>query len=315
MHNSDIINSLLIFSSPLIIITSLSRIRQYITRAFKHVISAEVLDIVFRPLLIITLFLIYNFLSKEQITAYDAIIITIISTIISLAIGTYWLYKIIPHKIKFIKKIYKRSEWLSVSFTLMIITIMQIVTGYADTIMLGALSSYTESGIYSIALRISNFTSFSLIAINMMLAPLISELYFSNKRSTLQKNITFAARTSSLLALIIIFFLIFLGKKILNLFGPEFHIAYTPLLLLLPGQLMNCCCGSVGLILSLTGHHNFTVLILGITSILNLILNFILIPLYGMTGAAIATTISTSIWNILMAITVSKKLHLRSSIL
>jgi len=105
------------------------------------------------------------------------------------------------------------------------------------------------------------------------------------------------------------------GKIILNFYGFEFREAYTPLLILLPGQLLNICCGSVGLILSLTGYQYYTAIIFAASSFVNISLNFLLIPAYGMIGAAISTTISVCFWNILMAFYVIRKLKIQPTIL
>lgn len=306
---------LLILSSPLIPLLSLSRLRQFILRSLKHIVRAEILDILVRPFLLGVVLILFKFLLNKELGASTAILINIPLTLLIFLVGFLWLYSRIPYKKFFTDRLNDRRHWLKVSLPLLFMSIMQLVTGYSDTIMLGLLSNYTEAGIYSVAVRISGFVSFSLLAINMMLAPMISELYFSHRHSELQRTITITTRTASLVSFMICILLLFCGKMILNLFGFEFQKAYIPLLILLPGQLLNICCGSVGLILSLTGHQNYTAIILAASSLLNICLNFILIPTYGMIGAAVSTTISISAWNILMAIYVSKKLKIQPTIL
>ena len=45
---------------------------------------------------------------------------------------------------------------------------------------------------------------------------------------------------------------------------------------------------------------------------LNIILNLVLVPRFGIVGAALATTISMVVWNVLLVIAVRKKLGVNS---
>jgi len=70
--------------------------------------------------------------------------------------------------------------------------------------------------------------------------------------------------------------------------------------------------GSVGVIMQMTGHQKVYQNIVLIALILNIVLNFTLIPLYGILGAAIATVVSISSWNIIGAVYLKQKLNIRS---
>ena len=76
----------------------------------------------------------------------------------------------------------------------------------------------------------------------------------------------------------------------------------------LVGRLISSFSGSVGNILQMTGNQNILARILFLGAIINVLLNLILIPNYGINGAAIASTISTVFWNITMVFAVKKKL-------
>ena len=63
-----------------------------------------------------------------------------------------------------------------------------------------------------------------------------------------------------------------------------------------------------------TGHQNVSARILTYAVVLKLALNFILIPKYQATGAAMATAIMTVFWNALLYIEVKKQLSLEPTI-
>jgi len=106
--------------------------------------------------------------------------------------------------------------------------------------------------------------------------------------------------------------LVLFGKPLLLLFGEAFVSGYPALLLLLCGVAVNALCGSVGLFLSMTGHHRVVVLVAFCSLSVNLILSPILIPRYGIIGSALATATSLATWNICMLLLVRRRLGIWS---
>ena len=77
---------------------------------------------------------------------------------------------------------------------------------------------------------------------------------------------------------------------------------------------MNAAVGPVALLLNMTGYERYTMRGVGVSTILNILFNALLIPHYGMVGAAFATAITMIGWNILLLYFVKTKLNLNSSI-
>jgi O-antigen/teichoic acid export membrane protein len=78
------------------------------------------------------------------------------------------------------------------------------------------------------------------------------------------------------------------------------------------GQLGNAAFGSVGLLLNMTGNENQVARIVLQTALLNVVLNSLFTPFYGMSGAAIASTISILLWNALSFLRVRNSLGITS---
>jgi O-antigen/teichoic acid export membrane protein len=91
---------------------------------------------------------------------------------------------------------------------------------------------------------------------------------------------------------------------LLNLFGPEYPEALDSLRVLAIGQLINALCGPVLYILNMTGKEKDSQRIMLWVTLVNMVLNGILIPMLGILGAAIATSVSMSLWNIAAVIKV-----------
>jgi O-antigen/teichoic acid export membrane protein len=62
----------------------------------------------------------------------------------------------------------------------------------------------------------------------------------------------------------------------------------------------------------MTKHQNDAALILLGAVVLNILLNLILVPSFGMEGAAIATATSTAAWNLAMVVRVKQLLGVRT---
>ena len=102
----------------------------------------------------------------------------------------------------------------------------------------------------------------------------------------------------------------------INLFYARGYLpAYLPLVILSFGQLINIGAGSVGNVLNMTGYQNDTVKGQVIAAIPSLVLNILLVPKYGLNGAAVATAGSFLIWNMVLLYFVKKRTKLKTSVI
>ena len=96
---------------------------------------------------------------------------------------------------------------------------------------------------------------------------------------------------------------------ILGIFGEEFNLGSTALIILCIGQLFNAICGPVGSILQMTGRQKAFQNILFIALIINITLNILLVEKHGINGVATATAISLTFWNIASVIYIRKHIY------
>ncbi|MEN8126153.1 MAG: polysaccharide biosynthesis C-terminal domain-containing protein [Bacteroidota bacterium] len=97
------------------------------------------------------------------------------------------------------------------------------------------------------------------------------------------------------------------GKYLLGIWGAEFITAYWALVIIAIGQLFNIGTGATGIILIKTGYEKILGYITISLAIFDLALNYILIPKFGATGAAIATATTLISENIIKVILVKIK--------
>jgi O-antigen/teichoic acid export membrane protein len=172
-----------------------------------------------------------------------------------------------------------------------------------------------ETGLYAAGSRIATLITFGINSVNSVLAPTIAALYAKNHKAELQKTLTFAARGVLAYTVPVVLVLLFWGKPILQLFGYEFGAAYPVLLILAIGQVIIAACGSVGFLMTMTGHQRQALQVIAGSAVATIILNLCLIPLFGLLGAAVATVIATAGRTVVLTILVWQYMRLNASAL
>lgn len=272
-------------------------------RAFKNIKLFVILQglpsILNITLLVVSTFLMYNIYNP----IYSQFVSQFIIVLVSL-----WFFKkyFFQYKENDNQSILSFKSFLIVSLPMFLTVVIQMIILQTDILMLGSLSTLKNVGIYSIVMKLSMLSAFIINSINTIIAPKFSELYYSDNFLELS-NI--AKKTTKLIfyaTLPITFTLIFFGNYLLSIFGEEFMLGYVALVFLSSGQLINAMSGSVGYFLNMTGHQKSLNLILLIGGISNVIFNIILIPDYGITGAAFASMSSMILWNLLASFYVKR---------
>lgn len=104
------------------------------------------------------------------------------------------------------------------------------------------------------------------------------------------------------------------GPTLLELFGSEFSVGYDVVTILLVGQIVNALAGSVGFIMIMTKHQKEAAWIVSISAAINIALNYLLIPQFGLEGAAVATALTMVVRNVCMVVFVLNILKINPTI-
>ena len=196
------------------------------------------------------------------------------------------------------EKLIKRSVILDSSIPMMMSTSVLLLMSWADTLMLGVFCDESQIGIYNVAVKVAFLASFALTSINSISAPKISETYNNNDFTAFYKVVSQTTKTIFYSTIPLVAFIFIFPDFILSLFGKEFLGARVALLILVFSQLINTMSGSVGVILNMTGKEKVFRNILSIALVINITLNILLIPRFGIEGAAIASATSLVFWNL-----------------
>jgi O-antigen/teichoic acid export membrane protein len=221
-----------------------------------------------------------------------AVIGLVIATIIYAFIAMFFFRNFIFH-LTFSKFRETAKKLLHFGIQTVMSGIVSIILYRIDVLMIGYFMTSTEVGIYSVAIGIARMIWIIPQSINTVSYPTFSYYWGKGEHDVVNKIFDTGLKYSAcMLAPIGLGLAIFGKDAILLLYGNTFLPAVLPLQILLIGTVVSGTWRSIGTIFSAVGRVDLGYKIPPLTAIPNILLNYTLIPYYGMLGAAIATTLS-----------------------
>lgn len=212
-----------------------------------------------------------------------------------------------------------QPKWFKQALLLLPIGLLYTINERIDIVMISKMLGPIDNAIYGVAFKFAAFSGFGIVILNQVLVPQYAK-YFKEKGNVneLQKIIKPNVRKSFFLSSLVLISLLLFGKNILTLFGKsinEYTSGFATIIILSFGQLFNVAVGSVGYILTMAKLEKYVFIGLTLGIISNLILNSLLVPKFGIQGAAIATSTSMILWNVVMLYFVIRKTKINPTIL
>jgi O-antigen/teichoic acid export membrane protein len=212
-----------------------------------------------------------------------------------------------PRAVKDSAPEYHTRIWLGSALPFAVIFGMQTLNDQANLVILGAMATSDQVGIYAASVRLAEAITLIFTAVEFTIAPYIARLHSTEQTTRLQNLISKTARLVFVLSLPVALAFIFYGDWFLAFFGEEFRAGRWALAILGIGRLLNVAFGPVKALALMTGQERATAWIMGIVALLNVVLNLVLIPFWGIIGAASATAISTVAWSAMLCVLAFKR--------
>lgn len=169
---------------------------------------------------------------------------------------------------------------------------------WADTVLLGLLTTPLLIGSYTVATRLVNLAVFVIVPVNAAFAPLFARQLHLGETPGLGATYSAATTWITRLALPAFVALLIFPADLLHLFGPGFATARNVTVILCLGQFVNALTGPAGTLLNMSGRVRANMANNVATLVLNVGLNLWLIPSHGIEGAAIAWSASLAVVNL-----------------
>lgn len=288
-------------------LTSMKNLRLGAMRGLNKIVLGQIPDSLVSPIMMIVVAILMGNM-PIKINVFWILSSKILVVTITFVLGSVWLWRSLPNEVKQVKPEYVGKQWFTAALPFMFLGTIELINARIDLIMLGAIEDVTAVGIYAVVAGITQLTAFVHHAALGVIAPTIASLYCNGELRKIERLIQTSVLGVFLGSLLIGSVVIGCSKYLLLVFGSEFVLGAAAMNILIGGQIFNALTGPVGLVLNMSGHQNLTAIATGVSALLNVILNAILIPQWGIVGAATATTCSIITINIIKVFMMQKTL-------
>ena len=187
-----------------------------------------------------------------------------------------------------------------------------LVFSHADTIMIGYFMGNADVGIYRIALQFTMVATFTTYALRHTLYPRVSRWGKSEEIELVEESLARAISYSLILAVPVFMGGVLLGDKLLYFFyGAEFAKGYPALMVLLGVQVVNVFQYFFTMYLNALDYPKESFKVTAVGVVANIVLNIALIPVMGISGAAIATLVTMTLNAVLARRALSRLMTIR----
>ena len=291
-----------IFSLPMI---ALGDVMDGTSRAHSWAVSAMSPTYIARPLLIL-LFMMLAVAIGEPHTAQTAMIAglaaTYVTTVTQFFILTWRLRKRYvkgPSRIEF-------GAWIRVALPIFLIEGFGFMLTNSDVVIVGLYLDPESVAIYFAAAKTMALVHFVMFSVKAAASPRFSAAMADPDRQQLAVIAVESAKWSFWPSLFVGLMVLACGRFLLSLFGPAFVSGYALMAILLAGIMAKALVGPAEAFLTMAGRQSLCVLLYAGALIANLVLNMVLIPAFGLTGAAMATSGAMFVEAILLHIAVRR---------
>lgn len=303
--------SLVLLALP---VFALGGVQDGIARSYDWPSLAMLPTYIWRPLTILILIVVL-ILAGEPASATTAALGAVTATFL---VAVWQLWRLNRRLAGAVPKAARSNDlpvWLAVSLPMLLVEgFMQLVTS-ADVIMVSFWHTPDEVAVYFAASKTLALVHFVYFAVRAASAHRFSSFIHAQDMAGLEAYVRKTTRWTFWPSLAAGGLLLLAAPLLLSLFGKDFADGYPVLAILTLGVLIRASVGPADALLTMTGHQKSCALIYAGAFASNVGLNCLLIPLFGLPGAALATALAVVVEAGSLALTARRKLGLSIFIL
>jgi O-antigen/teichoic acid export membrane protein len=209
-----------------------------------------------------------------------------------LAIQAALLVRVVRGRVPPGPRQYRVRTWMRTALPVALVDGTEILLLNADVLLVGLFQPPYMVAAYFAASRLAQILDYVRYAASASTAQRFAALEALGRRSELQRLIAFATHATSGITLLAALALVAMAEPLLRLFGPDFTVAAPIVPVLAAGILAACLLGPGEDVLSMLGAERACAAVFAGALGLNLALGALLIPPYGLAGAAAATALT-----------------------
>lgn len=277
-------------------------------RANSWAIRALMPTYIIRPIMLF-IFMLVAWMLGYEVNGTTALLCAVIATYVTTVGQLFFITKHVDAT--FPQSDNPKSEmgtWFFVALPLFLVEGFFFLLLNADVLMVGALMSPDDVAVYYATVKTLALVHFVYFAVKAGVAhQFASQISNPDKaplRQLARRSVTWTFWPSLAMGLI----LLAMGPWLLAMFGAEFKSGYPLLFLLVTGVVLRASVGPAESLLNMSGNHKVCAKLFACALGVNVLLNALLIPIYGLYGAALATAVATIFETIALYVVVRRTL-------
>lgn len=180
-------------------------------------------------------------------------------------------------------------DMLKFALPLMAVSLFSMMSHWLDIVMLGYFCDTRTVGLYQPAARTAGMIRSVLLAFAGIAAPMIAEFHGKRQVQEIQKVYDLVTRWILMLIIPPVLLMVIIPEQVLSIFGRQFAGSSTALILLSAAALMQAFFGLGSTVLAMTGLERLSFVNQAVALLVQVLLSMLLIPAFGMNGAAISS--------------------------
>jgi O-antigen/teichoic acid export membrane protein len=210
---------------------------------------------------------------------------------------------------------YRLRLWAAASLPMALVDLTTLGLSYIDVILLGFFLPPEAVGVYFAATRILQFVVFAQYAASAATAQRFADAEARGDRATLSALVTRTARLTGGLTLLTGIGVLAAAPLLLALFGPAFASSLPVLAILIGGVVLQSAFGPAEDLLNMLGQERACALASGLVLALAAGLNCVLIPQFGVMGAAAAMATAAVCRGVALSLLARRRLGVATTVL
>jgi O-antigen/teichoic acid export membrane protein len=266
-----------------------------------------------RPILILVMMVIAlmaGFPADAKTAIIAAVIATYATTIVQLLAITASVEKLVPNGPKQVNF----GEWMGVSFPIFLVEGFLFLLTNADVLVVGHYLDPDRVAVYFATAKTLALVHFVYFAVKAGVSQRYAQLIHTGTKAELAEFVLSSARWTFWPSLFMGLVVLVLGKPLLSLFGQSFTQGYPMLFVMVVGVVMRASVGPSESLLNMSGYQRVCAWIYGITLFGSIGLCSILIPSFGLWGAATSFAAGMVFEALALGVIVYQKLGIQPSV-
>lgn len=268
-------------------------------RAHGFAVKGQLPELIVRPGLFAICLMLLLYLGVSSVEY--ALTVGLISAILAWVVAA----QLCRHNLILHSKTDREIDWKSWSRALFPLSSafgVQFLNGQLGVLLLGALATEAEVGLYRVSHTFALQVSFGLTIANMVLAPQFASQFGAGELSSLRETHLQSARIATGFGLAVVLAYLFLGEQMIDvLLGAEYAESFVPMMILALGHVVTLWAGTTNVLLNMVGKESRVMRAGILSAVVNFIFGLVLVSEFGLLGAALSSVIGLACWRILLA--------------